>query len=89
MSQITVAEVDRYKIAKVRERERGLVERPLSNDSINKTIKRLAQVLDLAVEYGHLPANPARGRRRRLKGDRPRRARMEGEQVTALLVAAG
>ncbi len=89
LSMITVAEVDRYKSWKAREREQGVVTRPLSNDSINKTLKRLAQVLDVAVEYGHLPANPARGRRRRLKPDRPRRTRLEGEQVVALLEAAG
>ena len=87
LSQITVAEVDRYTAAKLG--ERGHMKRPLSNNSINKTIKRLAQVLDVAVEYGYLTANPAAGRRRRLKADRPRRARLEAEQVTALLQAAG
>ena len=89
LSQITVAEVDRYRAWKVRERELPNVERPLSNNSINKTIKRLAQVLDVAVEYGHLAANPASGRRRRLKADPPRRARLEAEQVAQLLEVAG
>jgi integrase len=89
LSQITVAEVDRYRSSKLREREQLTVKRPLSNDSINKTIKRLAQVLDVAVEYRHLLSNPASGRRRRLKADRPRRARLEAEQVVALLQVAG
>jgi integrase len=87
LSQITVSEVDRYKAAKLR--ERGLAARTLSNDSINKTSKRLAQILDVAVEYGYLPANPASSRRRRLKPSKPRRARLEAEQVAALLQAAG
>lgn len=79
--------MDRYRAAKVREREQ--VRRPLSNNSINKTIKRLAQVLDVAVEHGYLLSNPAAGRRRRLKADPPRRARLEAEQVTGLLEVSG
>jgi integrase len=89
VSQISIPEVDAYRVAKVGERLDPTVIRPLSNDSINKTIKRLAQVLDMAVEYGYLSANPARGRRRRLKPDHPRRARMQAEQVAVLLQAAG
>lgn len=89
LSQVTVEQVDRYRRAKVRDREHGLVERPLSNASINKTLRHLAAVLDLAVEYGHLPANPAKGRRRRLKAPPPSRASMTAEQVAALLAAAG
>jgi integrase len=89
LSQITVAEVDRYAASKVRERTQGLVQRPLSNASINKTIRRMAQVLDVAAEYYDLPTNPASGRRRRLKADRPRRARLEADQVVTLLQVAG
>ena len=40
LSQVTVEDIDRYKAAKVREREAG---RRLSNETINKTITRLAQ----------------------------------------------
>ena len=36
--------------------------------SINKTITRLAQVLEVAVEYKQLEHNPAKGKRRRVKG---------------------
>jgi Phage integrase, N-terminal SAM-like domain len=70
LSQITIAEVDRYRIAQVRERDRlaaardrgeEIPRRPLSNSTINRTIGLLAQILDVAVEYGHLRANPARG----------------------------
>ena len=89
LSQITVAEVDRYRAAKVRERELSQVKRTLSNNSINKTIKRLAQVLDVAVEHEHFTSNPASGRRRRLKADPSRRARLEAEQVGVLLEVAG
>lgn len=87
LSQITAAEVDRYKNGKLRERERGRSR--LSNNSINETLVRLAQVLELAVEYGYLDRNPARGRARRLKGEPRRRASMAAEQVGALLEAAG
>ena len=64
--------------------------RPLSNSTINRTIGLLAQILDVAVEYGHIPANPARGKRRKLKADRPQRAYLDSAaQIAALLDAAG
>ena len=63
--------------------------RPLSNSTINRTIGLLAQILDVAVEYGHIPANPARGKRRKLKADRPQRAYLDSAaQIAALLDAA-
>jgi len=88
-SEIRAASVDRYKLGKLREREDKLVDRPLSNSSINKTLKVLAQVLDDAVEYGHLEVNPARGRKRRLKAAKPRRTWLELDEVRALLDAGG
>lgn len=97
VSQITVREVDRYKAAKARERgaldarrAKGEKNLPLglSANTVNKTITRLAQILEVAVEYGMIPANPARGRRRRLKSTRPRRGFVQPEQLMALLEAA-
>jgi integrase len=87
LSQITIAEVDRYRTGKVRERERGRTGRPLGNRSINATIALLAQVLEVAVEYEHIQFNPARGRRRRLKVSQPTRTWLEPEQVKPLLDA--
>lgn len=83
LPQITVAEVDRYKAAKVRQAK-------LAPAQINKTLKRLSQILDLAVDYGHLPSNPAasRGGRRRVKEPAPRRTVVEPEQLMVLLDAA-
>jgi integrase len=119
LSQITVAEVDRYRAAKVgesaklvkaredwqrrveqvkdRAKRRELVRerppRPLSATSINKTIARLGQILELAVEYPEyreIVTNPARGRRRRLKASRPAPVWLDSaEQIEALLNAAG
>jgi integrase len=63
--------------------------RPLGNASINKLLKTLAQVLDDAVEFGYLDANPARGKRRRLKATKPRRTWLELHEVQAVLAAAG
>ena len=82
LSEITVQQVDAYRQAKTAEGKLG-------GTSINKTISRLAQILDLAVEYGHIQANPARGRRRRAKSASPRRTYLETEQVIAVLDAAG
>ncbi len=83
LPEITVAEVDRYKQAKVREGK-------LAPPQINKSLKRLSQILDVAVDYGHLPSNPAasKGGRRRVKESAPRRTWVEPEQLMALLDAA-
>ena len=74
LSQITIAEVDRYRAAKVAEVKKvervkvvdgervKVVEKvKLSPATINKTITRLGQVLEVAVEYGLIERNPARG----------------------------
>lgn len=105
LSAITVEEVDRYRREKVREskavaaarqrqlalpeKDRKRLARPLSNGSINKTIRLLAVVLEQAVEYGYLERNPARGRKRLLKEDKPTRSYLQPDQVAALLSAAG
>jgi integrase len=105
LSAITVEEVDRYRREKVREskavaaarqrqlalpkKERKRLVRPLSNGSINKTIRLLAVVLEQAVEYGYLDRNPAKGRKRLLKEDKPTRTYLQPDQVAALLSAAG
>ena len=61
LSTISVREVDRYKAAKLRDGTPGA-------SQINKTLKLLAMILDTAIEYELLDgANPARGRRRRVK----------------------
>jgi integrase len=82
LSQITIAEVDRYRAHKVKG--------TLSAASINKTITRLAQILEVAVEYGLIDRNPAKGKRRRLKASRPAPVWLDSaEQIAALLDAAG
>ena len=79
LSEITVQVVDAYRESKVGN---------LGPTSINKTIVCLAQILDLAVEYGHIPANPAQGKRRRMKSAPPQRTYLEAEQAVAVLDAA-
>jgi integrase len=84
LSQITVAEVDRYRQTKVAEGK-------LSNTTINKHLTRLGQILEVAVERELIERNPATvgGKRRRLKAKRPRRAYLDrAEQITELLSAA-
>jgi integrase len=89
LSEITAREVDRYKAMKVRDREKGLVDRPLSNRTINKTLTRLGQILDVAVRYDLIDHNPVKTKVEKLKEAEPRRARLSGEQVQVLLQAAG
>lgn len=83
LSEISKRSVDAYKAHK---RAEGV----LSNNSINKTLTRLSQVLALAVEYDDLAieSNPAAGKNRRLKGETPNRPWVEPEQLPALLKAA-
>lgn len=81
LAEITTREVDRYKTTKASE---GV----LSANSTNKTLTRLSQVLADAADYGLIAANPATGKKRRLKGTRPRRPWVEPEQLPILLEAA-
>ena len=62
---------------------------PLSNESINKTLVTLTQILDSAVERGLLDSNPARGKRRRLKTVKPVRRQLEADDLKELLAVAG
>ena len=81
LSAVDVEQVDRYKAAKLREGR-------LSAATLNKTLVRLAQILDEAVEYGYVDRNVARGKRRRVKARPPQRSWVEPEQLPALLDAA-
>jgi integrase len=103
LAAITVEEVGGYTARRVAESQRrhaaiaaghplldadGRALRPFAASTVNKTLEVLAAVLELAVEYGHIPSNPAKGRRRRLSTTRPQRPFLEPDQVTALLDAA-
>ena len=82
LTDITIQEVDRYRQHKVREGRLG-------PETINKTLVRLAQILEVAVEYDLIPRNPAAGKRRRLKVDKPRPVHLDSAaQIVALLDAA-
>lgn len=92
LSEIDVAMVDRYRQAKLAERNelRAVGQRALSNDSINGTLALLAQILDEAGEH-KLPVevpNPAKGKRRRLKTQRAKRTFLEPDQAAAMIEAA-
>lgn len=105
LSQITVQEVDKYRQAKLREAElrrsaiaagrplldaAGRALRPLGPTTINKTLTRLGQILEDAVEYGHVDRNPAKGKRRRLKAPKNTRTHLDRvDHIAALLAAAG
>jgi integrase len=78
LSAITVEEVDRYRVAKLREGK-------LAPAQINKTLKRLSQILEVAEEYGHIARNPAQGKRRRAKAPKPERSWVEPEQAPSLI----
>ncbi len=104
LPEITIEAVDdyrRYKVAQAEQRQRDLDDdtaerdrsgkriRPLSVTSINQTLEVLQMVLALAVEYGHIPANPAAGKRRRLKRAARRPVHLDtAQQIEALLDAA-
>jgi integrase len=80
------AELDARAVDEFRSR---LHAKGLAPRSVNMVLDLLAQVLDDAVEYGLLDANPARGRRRRMKVAKPRRNFLEPDMVVDLLDTAG
>lgn len=97
LSEITVQEVDRYRSwkatqsvrrARTSKAVRGHAPKRLSPRSINNTIRALSTILELAVDYGHLKSNPARGRKRLLKESKRPRSYLQPVQVRALLRAA-
>jgi integrase len=103
LDEITIEAVDayrRHKVAQSQQRRAALEAaahlpynerppRPLSAPTINKTIDVLQMVLSQAVEYGHIPSNPAAGKRRRLKRPARRPVHLDSvEQIQALLDAA-
>lgn len=82
LSEITIREVDRYRNEKVAAGH-------LKARSINMTLALLAQIMEVAVEYGVVERNPAAGRRRRLKADRPKAVHLDSaEHIAAMLEAA-
>ncbi len=80
------AELDARRVDDFRQQ---LVGRGLSPRSVNMVLDLLAQILDDAVEYGLLDANPARGRRRRMKVPKASRTFLEPDMVIDLLDVAG
>jgi integrase len=82
LDAITIPEVDAFRAAKVRE--------GLSPATVNKLLGTLSAILDLAVEYGYINRNPAKGKRRRLPSASPQRSWLDkAEHIAALLGGAG
>jgi len=83
LAELTIAEVDRYKTSKLREGK-------LAAPQINKSLRLLSQILDVAVDYGLMPFNPAasKGGRRRVKELPPKRTWVEPEQLLTLFESA-
>lgn len=86
LGESLTAELDARAVDDLRQ---GLVAKGLSPRSVNMVLDLLAQVLDDAVEYGLLDANPARGRRRRMRVPQSRRSFLEPDMVLDLLDVAG
>jgi len=62
--------------------------RTLANDSINKTLRTLAMILDEAEDAGWVTRNVARGRRSREPVERHRHDALEPDELVSLLEAA-
>ena len=81
----TTAELDTHRI----DTFRGALEAAsLSPRSVNMILDLVAQILDDAVAYELLAANPARDKRRRVKGPKPARTFLEPDMVVDLLDVA-
>jgi integrase len=83
LSQITIAEVDRY-------RQHKVAKGKLAATTINKTLIRLGQILEVALERELVARNSAKVGKRKLKvAAKPPVYLDSAEQVEALLDAAG
>lgn len=82
LDEITAEDVDRYRAAKIAE---GV----LSPESVNKTIRRLVAVFDLAIDYEHIQQNPAAGRKRLAKRQSVKQRWLEPDEMQAMVEAAG
>jgi integrase len=97
LSEITLARVDDYKRAMLREqkaiaeaRDRGedIPHRPLSRETINKTLVRLGQILAAAKRHGYVTDNPAREEGVKFRTRQPQRSYLDSAaQIEALLAA--
>ncbi|MCA1707852.1 MAG: site-specific integrase, partial [Actinobacteria bacterium] len=66
----------------------GAIRKPVSNNTINEIVALLGRILDDAIEDGFLAANPARGRRRRLRAEKRSQPWFESDEFVSLLDAA-
>jgi integrase len=83
LDEITLEDVDRFRT----DLSRG---GKLNATSINKLLTTLAAILEVAVEYGHIDRNPAKGKRRRLPSISPPRTMLDrADHIVALLDGAG
>lgn len=78
LTEITIEVVDRFRAKK-------LAEGKIAPAQINKCIKRVSQILEVAEEYDLIPRNPARGKKRKAKEPPKQRSWVEPEQAMALL----
>jgi integrase len=81
LSEITIETVDRFRAVK-------LAEGKLGPAQINKCLKRVSQILELAEEYDLISRNPARGKRRKAKEPKVQRSWVEPEQALTLVEAS-
>jgi integrase len=98
LSEIRVEHIDSYVEWKVRDRrfyeqatveERAALPRPLGNRTIKKTLTRLSQILETAVEHELITRNVARSASRRLRASEPTRTYIDtSDQMLAMLAGA-
>ncbi len=78
LSEITIETVDRFRAGKLKEGK-------LAPAQINKCIKRVSQILEVAEEYDLIARNPARGRKRKAREPKTQRSWVEPEQALTLI----
>jgi integrase len=86
LATTAVGAIDRQAVDAEKQR---LQEHGLGARATNMVLMLLAQVLDYAVDYGVLGANPARGKKVRVKEQPKARGWLQPDQALALIDAAG
>ena len=75
-------------VARLTEHQRALLDAGVRPNTVREVFAQIAGILQIAVEHGHIPANPARSMRKVPRDPRPPVVAFEPVELEALIAAA-